>query len=61
MNLSFFIALATGLLTLEFYSGINYFVFRDYGFVPTGRIVFTSIFGYLDYIILPSGLDLVNH
>jgi len=57
-TLSILTVLATGILTLIFYTTINYIVFEDFGFVPAGRIVFTSNFGYLDYLILPLGLCL---
>jgi hypothetical protein len=48
--------LATGLLTLIFYATVNYVIFNDFGFIPAGRIVFTTDFGYYDYFILPLGL-----
>src|SRR5688572_3038754 len=55
-TLSFLTVVTTGILTLIFYSLINYILFEDFGFIPAGRIVFTSNFGYLDYLILPLGL-----
>jgi hypothetical protein len=55
-TLSFFTVLGVGVLSLTFYSTINYILFKDFGFLPAGRIVFTSDFGYLDYLILPLGI-----
>jgi hypothetical protein len=48
----------TGFLTLSFYTLINYALFGDFGFVPAGRIVFASRYGYFDYLILPPGIML---
>lgn len=54
--ITFLTVLITGLLTLIFYVTVNYLLFQDFGFVPAGRIVFASKYGYIDYLILPIGI-----
>lgn len=55
-KISYPTVLGVGLTSLAFYAIINFVLFRDFGLVPAGRIVFTSDFGYLDYLLLPLGI-----
>ena len=38
---------------MTFYVIVNFIIFGDVGLVPSGRIVFASLYGYFDYLLLP--------